>query len=361
MDSTDSCIKYCSSYHYSDGEFASQIEGEDESCLSWGHTGRSDAMPLILITTFYYSRATRDRSGKQDAAAPSIKAKYTMDRNGDVSSVDGARDQDQSCDKSKLHGLPEDLADSVPGDTYMTIYSKELLNVLRDVITYYHGCNLLGEGLRMIEPYQILGHHREELRAYQSKHPQWHDEAYRLECNRQLAVLSDFLDRRYGRVIEAEKLRWARKAPVCTFEHLWLLFKPGEVCYLDSAEGTNAYITQEVYFGGPTPTKAHSIKIVAWNIDYDGYMAGGCSHTIWIPPFEGEKEINSLEYYPARFHKDSQKIIDAHGGRNFQKRLIARGRTFWDLARDGPCYRQYNGDSATTPFKKVIQKAYCHF
>lgn len=328
MEPTDLNIRYRSEYQYSDGELAYQIEGDNESYLSLGHARRLDALPLITITTIYISKTTRERSEKKSGIKKNKNTENSTKTKHYDDSEDGVRDRTHSIRKGDDNTLPEDLAESVPGHTYMDIHSKELLNVLRDIISYCPGCSLLGEELRVPEPYRILYLHREELRAYKSKHPQWHDEAYRVECNRHLDVLFGFLDKRYGKAIQDEKNRWARKVPVCTFEYLWLLYKPGEVCYLDDYEGTNPYITQGILHGGLVGNTAYTYEIEMWNIDYDGYEVGGCSHTSWIAPFEGEKEIDSLKYYPARFHKETEEAIDAHNGRNFQQRLVARGKTF---------------------------------
>lgn len=359
MESTESNIRYRSEYRYNDGELAYQIEGDNESYLSVGHARRLDALPLIRITTIYISKTTRERSENKSGIKKNKKTENSTKTKHYDESEDGVKDRTHSLKKGDDDTLPEDLEESIPSHTHMAIHSKELLNVLRDIISYYPGFSLLTGELRVSEPYQDLYLYREELRAYKIKHPQWHDEAYRVECNRHLDVLFEFLNNRYGKAVQDEKNRWARKVPVCTFEYLWLLYKPGEVCYLDDFEGINPYITQKLLQGGRVGRTAYTYKIEMWNIDYDGYEVGGCSHTASIAPFEGEKEIDSLKYYPARFHKDTEAAIDAHNGRNFQQRLVSRGKTFWDLAKEGPCYRQYSGQTATSPFKKVIPPADC--
>lgn len=308
MDSTESNIRYRSEYHYNDGEFAYQIEGDNESYLSMGHARRLDALPLIRITTIHISKTTKERSEEKNGIEKNKKTENSTKTKHYGESEDGVKDRTHSLKKGDHDTLPEDLQESVPSHTYMTIHSKELLNVLRDVISYYPGYSLLTEELRVPEPYRILCLHREELRAYKSKYPQWHAEAYRVECNRQLDVLLQFLDNRYGKAVQDEKIRWARKVPVCTFEYLWLLYKPGEVCYLDDFEGKNPYITQKLLQGGRVGRTAYTYKIEMWNIGYDGYEVGGCSHTASIAPFDGEKEIGSKEL-PAKTCIKGQNIL----------------------------------------------------
>ena len=349
-------IRYRAEYRYIDGELAHQKEGDDESTLLMDHSRRLNALPPITITTVYTSSTTKERSNKKKEDKTDDKKEDKTKGKTDEKSKDKTEDKKEDPDKKDDDALPEDFANSRASRKYMTIHSEKLLNVLRDVVSYYPSCTLLGDEFEVYEPYQIFWHHGEELRAYKSKHPQWHDEAYREECNRHIDILLTFLDNNYGKAIRDEEDRWARKYPVCTFEYLWLLFKPGEACYLDNKEGTNPYITQRIMpFGGLIGNKANKYAIQTWNIDYDGHEMGRCLSYVWIVPFDGEKEIKSLKYYPIRFYNESQESIDKHGGRNFHQRLVARGGKFWDLAKEGACYREYNGESTNYAYKKVSQ------
>ena len=81
-------------------------------------------------------------------------------------------------------------------------------------------------------------------------------------------------------------------------------------------------------------------------------------YCIWIPPFDGEKEIKSLVYFPIRFG-ESQASIERNRGKTFYQTLVTRGKKFWDLAKRGNCYQEYSGESADYPHKKVIQGNLC--
>lgn len=297
-------IKYCSEYQYYDGEFAYMLEGEDELNLSSSYSRRRGALPLIIITSVCTSRTTKDESKKKNKTTTKKKTVgFPARDHGQVEQQ--AEEKKQSTTSGEYDLLPEDIANSRLSHTYMMIHPDQLLNVLRHVVSYYPSFPLFNEEYDINEPYQILYHHREELRAY--KHPDRHDEAYRLECNRQLGILWGFLDKRYGNAIRNEEERWARKKPVCTFNYLWLLFKPGEVCYLKDEDGINAYITQSIQWGGPYRKRLFPYTIEIWNVDYNGYVVGGCSDTVKIAPFDGERVIDSLEYYPTRFHDETQE------------------------------------------------------
>ena len=86
---------------------------------------------------------------------------------------------------------------------------------------------------------------------------------------------------------------------------------------------------------------------------YHRYRVGRCVNTFYISPFDGEKEIRSLKYYPTRFFSESKEINDKNGGKTFDQRLVTRGKKFWALAKMGNCYQEYNGETAERPYKKV--------
>ena len=56
-----------------------------------------------------------------------------------------------------------DISISSAGIPTLTIYSKALLDVIRDVVQYYPYYNLAGDTLVIEEPYEVLVHHFEKL------------------------------------------------------------------------------------------------------------------------------------------------------------------------------------------------------
>ncbi len=338
-------IRYRVEYEYIDGELAHQMEGDEEWYLSLSHPRRLHALPPITVTTVYVLRTSKDRSKKLRESKAFYKGEGKIQ-----STKEGTKETG-----GKI--LSEDLATSQTSHTYLTIHSKMLLNVLRDIVSYYPGYTLLGDQFDVREPYQMLYHYREELKDYMSNHPQIHDEVYRVECNQHIATLLRFLDNRYGKAIQDERDRWARTIPVCTFRHLWLLLKPGEACYSDTRNGLNSYITQRVLgYGGIIGEAVDDYEIRIWNIDFDGSFVGGCSKSVWIEPYDGEKGITSLSYYPVQFFNEVQGNSETHKATTLRERLVARGRKFWGLAKERPCYREYNGKSTNYPFDKVRQR-----
>ena len=262
-------ILYRVEYRYDDGEIAYEKEGADEANLLVHRFTPVDALPPLTITTVYYSPTTREQSKrrKKDKA----KTKEDDEKKGDEKKGTPEDKKDVSSEKGEDDSL-EDFAESHAAPTKcMTIYSRKLLNALRDVVAYYPGETLLGDEIKFYEPYRLLCHHIEELRAYKNNQPEWHDEAYRQECSEHIDILLKYFDDRYGKALNDERARWARPNPVCTFEYLWLLLKPGEACYRIRDGQTNPCITQQVSsYSGLVQKKAVKYVIDAWNIDFDG-------------------------------------------------------------------------------------------
>ncbi|KAL8775355.1 MAG: hypothetical protein Q9209_000363 [Squamulea sp. 1 TL-2023] len=343
-------VRYRVEYRYLDGELAYEREGDDETKLLRGHQRRFEALPPITITTVYTSRITKERSRKKKHEETDDKKDKTSNDKTKNDTGLSRREVTRETFGNKDEVLPEDFANSHASKKLMTIHSKYLLNVLRDVVKFYPGFTFLGNEFEVREPYRVLCHHMNELGAYE--HPHWHDEAYRTKCTEHLDILLTLLNNTYGKAIKDEKDRWARKIPVCTFEYLWLLFKPGEICYLENVFGINPYVVQLVADeGGIVQNKATRYEIDHWKIDYDGYEMGRSNYTFTIAPFDGEREIKSLKFYPTRFYKESQE--KNHKGKTFRERLIARGKSFWALPKEDGNYRVYDGESTSYPYKKI--------
>ena len=238
---------------------------------------------------------------------------------------------------------------SIIKNAHAIIHSIPLLNALKAVVKYYPGENLIGQ-VMFNEPYHLLFHHRAELEPYKSQHPEWHADEYRAECNEHIDVLLEFINERFGKAIKDEENRYARTPAVCTFEYLWLLLRPGERCYykLDTGE-MSTYITQQIASsriqGRPS---AH--RVIAWNIQFDGSQVGRVDLRIPIAPFDGEKEIRSLDYYPERFHARTPEESAANSKMN--ERFLARGKQFWDIIKQ-PTHMSYDGKAARYPFQMI--------
>ena len=260
-------ILYRVEYRYDDEELAHEKEGTAEAELLLHRPTPLDVLPPLTITTVYYSSTTREKSKNK-------KKDKTKTKEG-TESKDTAEDKNAASSEKVEEDPLEDFADSrVATAKRMTIRSKKLLNALRDVITYYPGGSFIGDEVNVYEPYRVLCHHIEDLKAYKDRHPEWHDEAYRQECNDHIDILLGFLDDHYGKDFRDEQARWERQPPICTFKYLWLLLKPGESCFRVYDDQSHPFITQEVIAPNGDMVRNKNVKyeIDAWYIGFDGYV-----------------------------------------------------------------------------------------
>ena len=222
----------------------------------------------------------------------------------------------------------QDLDVEYGTSTVMRIHSIHLINVLREVITYYPWLNLRTDTVRVSEPYEPLVHYMKELEDYKTLHPEGHDERYTTTTNEHIDVLLGFLDRTLGSRLRLERELHQRPTPVATFENLWMLFKPGQDIYLSVFNGKALDPMVVVYFGG----KGGAVH--CWNLRYHaGFVKPVKSKTI-IPWFDGEKEITSLSAYPRNFHSEDAAL---------ESRFIERGRKYWNLCE--PSYQEHTGQT----------------
>ena len=152
----------------------------------------------------------------------------------------------------------------------ITVHSSKLANALRAVVRYSPSQSLFGRSIAFRAPYSTLFHHSAALKAYRDTHPACHSDEYKRECNDDIDLLLDVLEREKPEVT-AEKERYKRSRPVCSFNLLWLLFKPGEACYRTSETGErSAYIIRAVT-GGSFKGQPAPYKIDMWQFNFDGY------------------------------------------------------------------------------------------
>jgi hypothetical protein len=134
-------------------------------------------------------------------------------------------------------------------------------------------------------------------------------------------------------MLKIEEERHQRDPPVATFEYLWLLFRPGE----------------DVYFLGPGMKIAAILSgfryddfgnsvIGSWNLRRKTSILQPHAWRTIIAPFDGEIPIDSLDIYPARFHKEN---LDQQGGLPLRERQIQLGRLYWRLYKQS--YMEYSG------------------
>ncbi|KAK4667659.1 hypothetical protein QC763_0059610 [Podospora pseudopauciseta] len=210
--------------------------------------------------------------------------------------------------------------------TRVTINSQALINALGAVVSYYPGISFGGKVLELKEPYAVVAHHLSALEDYQkTSRPKPCDK----ETFDHLGLLLGFLRTSvYKDKIRLEQERYSRNA--CTFQMLWLLFKPGDTVYVEFRGKLSAFVVQEVATdNGILSDFKHTFKsyeIRLWSLRYDGRFVGRSSTEMIIPHFDGERPITTLKVFPCRF-------VDDEDGGKMKSMLEESGKRWYDLLR----------------------------
>lgn len=232
--------------------------------------------------------------------------------------------------------------------SYLKINSPAIINALRSIVKYYPEQDFSRSSIWINEPFAVLFHYEKELADFRDQYAPSRTQTENERCERtkntygHLSVLQEFLQGRIGTSVESEKLR--HKRGFATFEMLWLLLKPGVTVFCDTASDGNysAYIVRSLR-GGVTKGHPYPLQIDLWNLNYDGETIGSSSWSIAQQPFNGEKEIETLQVFPCEFWKasKSKKVED------LKKDLEERGKMFFKLT-SRRCM-SYNGLTTTFP------------
>jgi len=241
--------------------------------------------------------------------------------------------------KKQKHRYLEKLAGR-KGICRFRIHSAKLINVLRAVVDYYPGQELLGDVIEFTEPFVFLVHHWDKIEQYKTNHPPQHSAEYQRECNEHIDILLSELDKHVGPEIRLEKKRHSQG--VATYEYLWVLFKPGEKLFART-QGLNFLrpCLQEKISGGISDRKGKPYRISAWYVGHNGIRFSRRELRAVIRPFDGEKEIMLLPIYPQAYHKDTPEELRSHDGRTLQEQTVVWGERCWNLR--WPCLKEYSG------------------
>lgn len=127
------------------------------------------------------------------------------------------------------------------------IVSPLLKNAVIAVIKYYPGFKVKdGSHLCVEWPYKVILHHRNELNDLKSKPV---EEAFRDEAeerNRHIDCLLQAVDKAHGGAFQKEITRHQQSTPVATFQHCWVLFKPGVIVYRKTHDIWSAWVVKSM-------------------------------------------------------------------------------------------------------------------
>jgi flagellar biosynthesis GTPase FlhF len=294
---------------------------------------------------------TSPATGKDDGAEtkPNIEPMEVNDK------PDTLKDKNLDAEDEKLKDF--DISPESTTTWSLKILSEYLMNALRAVVEYYPGLQLLSHDVEFEEPYRELIHHMDQLEHYKDNQDEDHPPEYQTVCKGHIDELLKYLRHKFGEKLKDEYARHQRVPPVCTFPYLWLIFKPGEEVYWNwgsSQAFVSSFIVDQVSGGISGDSRPSSLRIHNWGLDYYGDKIVRVEYCHTVKPFDGEKPIQELKIYPARFHRDDPK------GKNAlprKEQFVENGKQFFQLCQSKGHYRWFRGRSIAGKLQKAVIQA----
>jgi hypothetical protein len=204
----------------------------------------------------------------------------------------------------------------------MEIQSPILLAALRDIVAK-EGIHLeLSETLMVKEPFRALYFCHDEITALHRSTPD--HSALKLQLQLLLKVMADIF------VNVRKPVRQLQAAGLINFRLAWTYFPKDCIVYCPGKDAERLYkIVNTSYQCEPKPPR---LMMEAREIAFDG------SDYVWqkvafgMSPWEGNKPVTELQYYPLEFHPDPESV---------KKRIGERGARVLDY--QGLRYCMYTG------------------
>ena len=180
----------------------------------------------------------------------------------------------------------------------------------------------------------------------------WKDHEFEKKCNKvtahHIGVLLDYLAPAYHKEIVPE-LKY-HKCGKASFKKLWILFQPGINVYglVNGQYAGFVVLSCESLYPNKNSKKREDqverVIVTVWNLAYAGDKIYRHPKRFIISNFEGLREITSLEVFPVECLDDDKET---------HKALQARGRKYFDIIRQTPAHRAYNGHTLEKGSKRV--------
>lgn len=214
--------------------------------------------------------------------------------------------------------------------TTLEINSPQLLNVLKEVITYYPGEALdFNTKFTIDDPFMMLIHHRDELREYREKTDD-------MTVKMHIALLLDYLAAEAGpKGVEINEMI---ETGTITFPLLWMIFKPGDlVCQYSNGHTRLFQVRRHGY--GEHRSGGKYFDVSCSFVSFDGVKVGIASDKLRIwdrKEFFGlfPASITSLSVFPIKFLQSAERSSTLEA-------MAERGERY--LAINKMCVMEYHG------------------
>lgn len=235
----------------------------------------------------------------------------------------------------------------------MEISSTPLLDLLREVITFYpgdefnilRGKDSMDFSVVFPDPYVMFFSCRKQLEQCLKREGPMESK----EAKDHLKVLLDFLQKEHP--VWSQKLTKIEEgnSQSISFHSLWLLYPPNTPVY--ACEGVDdrqmVVYLREGSFGksstGALKSSVGPLTVRCWDVKYEQGAFRRTFSDVVIEPFSGVRKISQLPLVPERFMPKEKEL---------RNRLITRGRTYFQL-KQAAQLQDYYGDRFPRVFNDV--------
>ena len=221
-------------------------------------------------------------------------------------------------------------------------------HIMKSLIKYDPGQILTGDSFLVHWPWKILMHYHEELvdlrDKVENKEPtdiQFSEEVEPLEIVRRLDCLLGQIEDVYAEMVKPELENHAN-ARLAEFQHLWLLFKPGEEVFARVNGELAAFIVlaHRHHEPGHSKTTKAPIKqliVHVWNLHFVGGRLARHMSQIAIDEYEDSRLIETLPVYPCKYAGSKDEAYKQ------REKLIERGKDYFNIIKQPHAYMDHKG------------------
>ncbi|KAK1773790.1 hypothetical protein QBC45DRAFT_426741 [Copromyces sp. CBS 386.78] len=219
--------------------------------------------------------------------------------------------------------------------TAVTINSEDLIRIFAKFIPYYPFGDFTGRRVAIWSPFRLFWLYHDKFTEYLSKP---HSDDTKDTGRIHLQKLLGFVQSINGKEVADEKERHSKG--MCTYDLIWLLYKPGTTVYVELHGQLSAFVVSSVQYNGTASKdndgkiRAKGFTVEAWNLTFDGSFVGRHARNVWVPPFEGERKITDLNVIPSTYKDEEDEGAT-------RRSLIEVGKKWYKLLRGGQAH--YSG------------------